>query len=105
MSSKLFVGNLEHSVTEQDLRDAFGQFGQVVDATVIQDRETGRSRGFGFIEFSVAEEAERATQELNGTELNGRPINVSAARERTRGGAGPRGGADRGRRNRPVKRW
>ena len=93
MGFKLFIGNLDYATTDQDLRETFGRFGHVVDAIVITDRETSRSRGFGFVEFSAEAEAQRATQELDGTQLNGRAMNVSAARERSRGG----GGGDRGR--------
>ncbi len=80
MSTKLFVGNLDYTVTSDDLREAFGKVGSVIDAVVITDRETRRSRGFGFVEFATAEEAEKAVKELNGSELKGRKINVNEAK-------------------------
>ena len=95
MGSKLFVGNLDYATTDQDLREAFGRFGNLVDVTVIIDRNTSRSRGFGFVEFGAEAEAQRATQEMDGVKLNGRAMNVSAARERSRGGGGDRGGSGR----------
>ncbi len=95
MGKKLFVGNLSYSTTSDDLRELFSQAGTCESATVITDRATGRSRGFGFVEMSSAAEAERATQELNGRELQGRKLTVSEARERT-GGAGGGGGGGRG---------
>jgi len=101
MGSKLFVGNLDYRSTEQDLRDAFSRYGDVVDATVVQDRDTGRSRGFGFVEFGDDGAAQRAISELDGTELNGRSINVSPARERTRGA----GSDSRDRNSRRANRW
>lgn len=84
MGSKLFVGNLAWKTTESDLEDAFRSCGQVVSAKVITDRETGKSRGFAFVEMSSDEEANSAIASLNETELNGRNIRVSEARERPR---------------------
>ena len=101
MGSKLFIGNLDYTSTEKDLRDTFSRCGEVVDATVVQDRDTGRSRGFGFVEFASDSAAQRAISELDGTELNGRPINVSPARERTRGA----GSNARDRHSRRADRW
>jgi len=101
MGSKLFVGNLDYSSTDQDLREAFGRCGEVVEATVVHDRDTGRSRGFGFVQFSVESDAQRAIAEFDGTQLNGRSISVSEARERGRNESG----ADRGRQSRRVNRW
>ena len=80
MSTKLFIGNLDYTVTSDDLRDAFAKFGNVVDAVVITDRETRRSRGFGFVEFATAEEADAAIKEMNQAELKGRKINVNEAK-------------------------
>ena len=80
MSAKLFVGNLDYSVTKEDLLDAFGKLGTVVDAVVITDRETRRSRGFGFVEFSSEDEAKKAVEALNQSELKGRKINVNEAK-------------------------
>ena len=87
---KLYVGRLPYSTTEQDLADLFGQLGEVVSATVIMDRETGRSKGFGFIEMSNDQDAQNAISQLNNSTLEGRTIIVNEANERrdTRGGGG-----------------
>lgn len=80
MSAKLFVGNLDFSVTSEDLKSAFSEFGAVIDAVVITDRETKRSRGFGFVEFGSEEEANKAIEAMNGKDLKGRNINVNKAK-------------------------
>ncbi len=95
---RLYVGSLSYQTTEQDLADLFGQIGQVLSATVITDRETGRSKGFGFVEMSNDEEARRAIEELNGTMLGNRTIIVNEARERREQQYGGRPG---GRERRP----
>ena len=79
---RLYVGGLPYQTTEQDLIDLFDQFGQVIQATVITDRETGRSKGFGFVEMSNDQEAQSAIAQLNGTLLGNRTITVNEARER-----------------------
>lgn len=84
MSTKLFVGNLAWQTTDAELDEAFQSCGQVVSAKVITDRESGKSRGFGFVEMSTDEEANTAISHLNETELNGRNIRVGEARERKR---------------------
>jgi hypothetical protein len=90
---KLFVGGLSWGTTDQGLHDAFAQFGEVTEAKVITDRETGRSRGFGFVTFTNNEDADRAIAQMNGSQLDGRTINVNEAAEKgTRGGGGGRGG-------------
>src|SRR6185312_3709057 len=91
MGKKLFVGNLNFKTTDDDLRTLFAQAGTIESATVMMDRATGRSRGFGFVEMSSDEEAEKAVKELNGHELQGRALNVNEARERTPGGTRPSG--------------
>jgi RNA recognition motif-containing protein len=91
MGKKLFVGNLNFKTTDDDLRTMFAQAGTIESATVMMDRATGRSRGFGFVEMSSDEEAEKAVKELNGQELQGRALNVNEARERTPGGPRPGG--------------
>ena len=102
MNKKLYVGNLPYSVTERDLRELFEQAGEVTDAAVITDRETGRSKGFGFVEMNTPEEATKAITQFNGHTLNNRQIQVSEARPREergpRSGGGSRGGysGDRG---------
>jgi len=80
MAKKLFVGNLSWNTTDQTLQDFFAQCGTVLSATVIKDRMSGRSKGFGFVEMSTEEEAARAVQELNEKELDGRNIRVSEAK-------------------------
>lgn len=79
-NNKLFVGGLAWATTNDSLRDFFSTVGNVVSANVISDKYTGKSKGFGFVEFETAEEAQKATEELNGKELDGRAINVSEAR-------------------------
>ena len=101
---RLYVGSLSYQTTEQDLADLFGQFGQVVSATVITDRDTGRSKGFGFVEMSNDEEARRAIDQLNSSMLGNRSIIVNEARERREqgygGGGRSQGGRGRGPRDR-----
>lgn len=80
MSTKLFVGSLSYSVNDDQLKDAFAAAGTVVSAKVIIDRETGRSKGFGFVEMSSDEEAKAAIELLNGKEIEGRAVAVSEAR-------------------------
>ena len=95
MGKKLFVGNIAFSATGSDLESLFASAGTVESATVVSDRETGRSRGFGFVEMSTSTEAMKAIQELNGRDVGGRQINVSEAKERESrgGGGGGRNGA------------
>ena len=88
MGTRLYVGNLSYSITELDLRELFAGLGTVTDAKIITDRETGRPRGFGFIELSSADAA-RAIQALNGKDFEGRALKVNEAQERERAG-GPR---------------
>jgi RNA recognition motif-containing protein len=92
MGKRLYVGNLSYSVTEADLRDAFAEAGAVADVKVVLDRDTGRPRGFAFVEMSSDAEASKATEVLNGRDIQGRAINVSEARERAGGGGGGGGG-------------
>lgn len=100
MSTKLYVGGISWNTNDQLLSDAFAAYGTVVSARVVTDRETGRSRGFGFVEMGSAEEAQKAIGALNGTELDGRSINVSEARPQEEGarrtGGGGFGGGNRG---------
>jgi len=89
----IYVGNLSEQVTDEDLRAAFSEFGQIESATVIKDRYSGRSRGFGFVEMPNATEAQAAITGLNGKELKGRVMIVNQARPREdRGGRERRGG-------------
>lgn len=100
MSKKLYVGNLSYSVTDSSLEDQFSEFGAVVEAVVVQDRETGRSRGFGFVTMNDAAEADAAIEAMNGKEVDGRSLTVNEARpreDRPRGGGGGyRGGGGGG---------
>jgi RNA recognition motif-containing protein len=90
---KLYVGNLSFQTSSDDLQELFAQAGTVESASVVEDRETGRSRGFGFVEMASKEEGEKAIEQFNGKELNGRNLNVNEARPREdRGGGGGRGG-------------
>jgi RNA recognition motif-containing protein len=98
----IFVGNLAHEVTDEDLRGLFETYGEVASANAIKDKFTGKSRGFGFVEMPVKSAAQTAITELNGKEVKGRAINVNEARPRTEsrsGGPGRRpGGGGGGRR-------
>jgi len=100
MGRRLYIGNLSYNTTELTLRDTFAPIGTVTDAKVVTDRETGRPRGFAFVEMSSDQEAQQAIEQLNGRELDGRAIAVNEAQERTGGGGGGgggRGGGGRGR--------
>jgi len=98
MSTKLYVGNLAFQTTSQELQQLFGQAGTVQSASVVEDRDTGRSRGFAFVEMSSEDEANSAIQQFNGKEVGGRALKVNEAKPReNRGGGGGRGfGNDRG---------
>src|SRR2546422_7518654 len=88
MGKKIFVGNLSFDTTSAELETLFSEVGKCESASVITDRATGRSRGFGFVEMSSASEAQQAISTLNGRELQGRALNVSEAKERSSGGGG-----------------
>lgn len=88
MGRKLYVGNLPYSATEQSLRDAFSASGTVDSVSVITDRDTGQSKGFGFVEMSSDAEAQAAISQLNGQSLDGRQIKVNEAKPKTSGGGG-----------------
>lgn len=98
MATKLYVGGLSYDTTEETLKDTFAQAGTVVSAVIIMDRMSGRSKGFGFVEMSTEEEAQKAIETFNGTELDGRTITVNEARPMSprpafnRGGGGFGGG-------------
>ena len=95
MSTKLYVGNISFNTSNQDLNDIFGAIGTVESANIIEDRETGRSRGFGFVEMASKEDAENAIAQLNGKEVDGRELKVNEAKpqeSRGGGGGGGRGG-------------
>ena len=93
MGRKLYVGNLPYSANESTLEQLFGEFGSVQSAQVIMDRDTGRSKGFGFVEMGSDQEAQKAIQALNGKEVDGRALTVNEARPKEdRGGGGGGGG-------------
>jgi RNA recognition motif-containing protein len=88
MGTRLFVGNLNYQTTGDDLKELFSQFGSCTSASVMFDRATGRSRGFGFVEMGTEEECRKVVAELNGKDFQGRSLNVNEARERVPGGGG-----------------
>ena len=103
MAKKLYVGNLSYGTTDSDLQGMFEEFGSVQSAQVIMDRESGRSKGFGFVEMGSDQEAEAAINALNGKDVDGRPLTVNEAKPREdrggrSGGGGSRGGGGGGRR-------
>ena len=93
-SNKLFVGGHAWATDDQSLREAFEQFGEIAEAVVVTDRDTGRSRGFGFVTYNEAKSAQEAKDQMDGNDLHGRNIRVDFAQERQRGG--PRGGGGGG---------
>ena len=99
MGNRLFIGNLSFNTTEESLRAAFQEFGEVVEARLMTERETGRSRGFAFVEMATAEAVTKAIEEMNGAVLDGRPLRVNEAEARPErgGGGGFRGGGGGGR--------
>jgi len=108
MSKRIYVGNLSYQTTENDLSTLFEQVGQVESVNIITDRDTGRSKGFAFVEMS-SEDADKAIAQFNGTELDGRALTINEARPREersggRGGYGGGGGRDRGRGGRGAGR-
>lgn len=92
MANKLYVGSLAYSVNDDKLKELFAEFGTVVSAQVINDRDSGQSKGFGFVEMKTEEEAKEAIKALNGKEVDGRAIMVNEARPKTEGGGGGGGG-------------
>jgi RNA recognition motif-containing protein len=113
VGKKLYVGNLPYDTGEQDLEQLFGQVGPVESVTIMRDGATGRARGFGFVEMQTEEDAQKAIQQLNDSELGGRNLTVNEARPKPKssggygggggGGRGGRGGGGGGRRGEP--RW
>jgi RNA recognition motif-containing protein len=98
MGKKLFVGNLSYGVTEDALRELFSQVGTCESVSIVLDRDTGQSRGFGFVTMGTADEAERAQKQLDGTEVEGRRLRVDQANDQSTGrGPGRGGGGGRGR--------
>ena len=106
MGNRLYVGNLSFNANTDSLRAAFAPFGEVTDVHVVTDRETGQSRGFGFVSMGTAEAAAKAIQSMNGALVDGRPLKVNEAEERgNRGGGGGGGGGGRGGRGGGGNRW
>jgi cold-inducible RNA-binding protein len=105
MSTKLYVGNLAFQTTSQELQEMFATAGTVESASVVEDRDTGRSRGFGFVEMSTKEEATSAIDQFNGKELGGRALKVNEAKPRENRGGGGFGGGNGGGGNYGGKRW
>ena len=96
MSNKLFVGGLSWDTDDNGLRDAFEPYGEIREAKVITDRETGRSRGFGFVTYNSPDDATKAMEAMNGASLDGRNLKVDIAQDRRGGGGGGGGGGGRG---------
>jgi len=96
MSKKLFVGGLSWGTTDETLSAAFEPYGEILEATVVVDRDTGRSRGFGFVSLADEDAAQRAIEEMDGKELDGRNIRVNEAHDKPRGGRGGGGGGGGG---------
>src|SRR5262245_5800677 len=92
MGKRLYVGNLPYSITDSELQQLFAEDGKVAKAQGIMDRDTGRSKGFGFVEMGSDAEAQTAIEALNGTQMNGRPLTVNEAKPKSPGGAGGGGG-------------
>jgi RNA recognition motif-containing protein len=87
---RLYVGNLSYSTKDADLREVFGEYGELASVAVITDRDTGRSKGFGFVEFANDDDAKAAMEDLNGKEVGGRVLKINEARPREEGGGGAR---------------
>ena len=103
MGNKLYVGNLSFDTTDQELQEAFSEHGEITSAVVVRDRDTDRSRGFGFVEFTKDEDAQKAKEAMNGADLGGRALKVDEARpqrERSRNSGGGGGGGGYNRRER-----
>lgn len=103
--TNIFVGNLSYQTTQDELHAAFAQFGNVERVNIITDRDTGQPRGFAFVEMTEAQEAANAIAQLNGSQLNGRALNVNEARPKPAGGFGGGGGGGRGRSGGRGNRW
>lgn len=105
MGRKLYVGNLPYEVGENELQELFGRAGSVESVNVMRDQATGRARGFAFVEMSTDEEAQKAIQELNASQMGGRSLTVNEARPKTSGGGGGGYGGGGGRPRRSEPRW
>jgi len=105
MAKKLFVGGLSWDTTDDGLRQAFASYGEITEAKVITDRDTGRSRGFGFVTFSQEEDAKKAISQMDGTSLDGKTIKVNEAQQKSARGGGRSGGGFGGGRGSGRNRW
>jgi cold-inducible RNA-binding protein len=105
MSNRLYVGNLAFGTTDDSLRTAFAQAGEVVEVKIILDRDTGQSRGFGFVTMGSADAARKAISQMNGAMLDGRSLRVNEAEERQRGGGGGGGGGGEYKRQGGSRGW
>jgi RNA recognition motif-containing protein len=105
MAKKLFVGGLSWDTTDDGLRQAFASYGEITEAKVITDRDTGRSRGFGFVTFTQDEDAKKAISQMDGTSLDGKTIKVNEAQEKSPRGGGRSGGGFGGGRGGGRNRW
>jgi cold-inducible RNA-binding protein len=105
MAKKLFVGGLSWDTTDDGLRQAFASYGEITEAKVISDRDTGRSRGFGFVTFTQDEDAKTAISKMDGTSLDGKTIKVNEAQEKSPRGGGRSGGGFGGGRGGGRNRW
>ena len=105
MAKKLFIGGLSWDTTDEGLRQAFASYGEITEAKVITDRDTGRSRGFGFVTFAQNEDAKSAISKMDGTSLDGKTIKVNEAQEKSPRGGGRSGGGFGGGRGGGRNRW
>ncbi len=105
MAKKVFVGGLSWDTTDDGLRQAFASYGEITEAKVITDRDTGRSRGFGFVTFAQDDDAKTAISKLDGTNLDGKTVKVNEAQEKSPRGGGRSGGGFGGGRGGGRKRW
>jgi cold-inducible RNA-binding protein len=105
MAKKLFIGGLSWDTTDDGLRQAFASYGEITEAKVITDRDTGRSRGFGFVTFSQDDDAKTAISKMDGTSLDGKTIKVNEAQEKSPRGGGRSGGGFGGGRGSGRNRW
>src|SRR5690349_14017467 len=92
MGKRIYVGGLPYAADDQQLENLFGEYGQVVEVHIVADRYTGQAKGFAFVEMGTDEEAQKAIEALNGSQMDGRTLTVNEARERTPGGGGGGGG-------------
>lgn len=105
MSKRIYVGNMSYNTNDMRLREVFGAYGEVSDVHIVVDRDTGRPRGFAFVEMTVDDEADKAIEGLNGTDVDGRQLKVAEAQPRGQRGNRPRSGGGGGNRYNERDRW